>query len=161
MVITQELLDELTAQAKVSPRLRMNYDLRNSEADQSQRMLNAIEPGSPLPIHRHMKSTETFVSLRDQLINSVFTPQKYSPVFQGASHVSLADRNVDGSYRSTGRQLYNLNASVGEFVIELLYQPVGPMNIAEDIIARLKFFIEKRRLFLFHGFWWYYDGVCV
>lgn len=50
MKITQALLDKLTAEAKVSPRLRMNYDLRNSSADQSQRMLNAIEPGSVLPI---------------------------------------------------------------------------------------------------------------
>ena len=64
MKITQALLDELTAKAKVNPRLRMNYDLRNSEADQSQRMLNAIEPGSPLPIHRHQKTSETVVCLR-------------------------------------------------------------------------------------------------
>ena len=48
MKITQALLDDLTAQAKASPRLRMNYDLRNSALDGSQRMLNAIEPGSPM-----------------------------------------------------------------------------------------------------------------
>jgi cupin fold WbuC family metalloprotein len=59
MKISHELLDSLTAQAKESPRLRMNYDLRNSDKDQSQRMLNAIEPGSPLPIHRHRKTSET------------------------------------------------------------------------------------------------------
>ena len=45
----------------------MNLDLRNSDADQSQRMLNAIEPGSPLPIHRHTKSSETVVCLRGHL----------------------------------------------------------------------------------------------
>lgn len=67
MKITQALLDDLTAQAKASPRLRMNYDLRNSAADGSQRMLNAIEPGSPLPIHRHTKSSETVVCLRGRL----------------------------------------------------------------------------------------------
>lgn len=67
MKITQAILDDLTAQAKASPRLRMNYDLRNSSADGSQRMLNAIEPGSPLPIHRHMKSSETVVCLRGRL----------------------------------------------------------------------------------------------
>lgn len=67
MKIDQKLLDSLTAQAKASPRLRMNYDLRNSEADQSQRMLNAIEPGSPLPIHRHRKTSETVVVLRGHL----------------------------------------------------------------------------------------------
>ena len=67
MVIDSKLLDDLTAQAKTSPRLRMNYDLRNSAVDGSQRMLNAIEPGSPLPIHRHPKSSETVVCLRGRL----------------------------------------------------------------------------------------------
>lgn len=67
MKITQALMDELTAQAKASPRLRMNKDLRNSPEDNSQRMLNAIEPGSPLPIHRHMKSSETVICLRGHL----------------------------------------------------------------------------------------------
>ena len=68
MKITQTILDELTAAAKASPRLRMNLDLRNSPADQSQRMLNAIEPGSPMPIHRHMKSSETVVCLRGHFV---------------------------------------------------------------------------------------------
>lgn len=68
MNITQALLDSLTEKAKASPRLRANYDLRNSENDQSQRMLNAIEPGSPIPIHRHQKSSETVVCLRGKLI---------------------------------------------------------------------------------------------
>lgn len=67
MKITQELLDNLTAEAKASPRLRMNLDLRNSAKDGSQRMLNAIEPGSPLPVHRHMQSSETVVCLRGHL----------------------------------------------------------------------------------------------
>lgn len=67
MKITKELLDELTAQAKASPRLRMNRDLRNSPEDKSQRMLNALEPGTLLPIHRHRKSSETVVCLRGHL----------------------------------------------------------------------------------------------
>ena len=64
MIIDQSILDDLTAQAKASPRLRMNMDLRNSPEDQSQRMLNAIEPGTILPIHRHRTSSETVVCLR-------------------------------------------------------------------------------------------------
>ena len=66
--ITQGLMDDLTAKAKASPRLRMNLDLRNSDQDGSQRMLNAIEPGSPLPIHRHRKTSETVVCLRGRLV---------------------------------------------------------------------------------------------
>lgn len=68
MKITQALLDTLTEQAKASPRLRMNMDLRNSPEDKSQRMLNAIEPGSPLPIHRHQRTSETVVCLRGRLV---------------------------------------------------------------------------------------------
>lgn len=68
MKITQALLDELTAKAKANPRLRMNFDLRNGESDQSQRMLNAIEPGSVVPIHRHQKTSETVVCLRGKLV---------------------------------------------------------------------------------------------
>lgn len=66
--ITQALMDRLTEQAKASPRLRMNMDLRNSADDKSQRMLNAIEPGSPMPIHRHQKTSETVVCLRGRLV---------------------------------------------------------------------------------------------
>ena len=61
MKIDKKILDSLTVQAKASPRLRMNLDLRNSDADGSQRMLNALEPGTPMPIDRHTKSSETVV----------------------------------------------------------------------------------------------------
>ena len=64
MIIDQQLLDNLSAQAKASPRLRMNYDLRNSSEDNSQRMLNALEPGTVMPIHRHHQSSETVICLR-------------------------------------------------------------------------------------------------
>lgn len=72
MVITEAILDELTAQAKASPRLRMNFDLRNSSDDQSQRMLNAIEPGSDMPIHRHQHTSETVVCLRGCLVEEFY-----------------------------------------------------------------------------------------
>lgn len=64
MIITKEILDELTEKAKTSPRLRCNLDLRNSADDQSQRMLNALEPGTVMPIHRHKGSSETCVCVR-------------------------------------------------------------------------------------------------
>lgn len=72
MKITQTVLDDLTAKAKVSPRLRMNLDLRDSAEDTSQRMLNAIEPGSPLPIHRHQRTSETVVCLRGRLVEEFY-----------------------------------------------------------------------------------------
>ena len=70
--ISQAVLDNLTEQAKASPRLRMNLDLRNSAEDKSQRMLNAIEPGSPLPIHRHQMTSETVVCLRGRLVGEFY-----------------------------------------------------------------------------------------
>ena len=70
--ITQAILDCLTAKAKASSRLRMNLDLRDSEDDQSQRMLNAIEPDSVVPIHRHQKSSETVVCLRGRVVEEYY-----------------------------------------------------------------------------------------
>lgn len=64
MVIDKDLLDDLTSKAKASPRLRTSYDLRNTPEDNSQRMLNAIEPGTVMPIHRHMGSSETCLCVR-------------------------------------------------------------------------------------------------
>lgn len=72
MKIDKALLDSLTEQAKTSERLRMNMDLRNSPADTSQRMLNAIEPGSEVPIHRHCTTSETVVVLRGRLIEEFY-----------------------------------------------------------------------------------------
>lgn len=72
MKITQAILDNLTEQAKASSRLRMNFDLRDSAEDTSQRMLNAIEPGSPLPIHRHKHTSETVVCLRGRLVEEFY-----------------------------------------------------------------------------------------
>ena len=64
MVITKGILDELTAKAKENPRLRCNLDMRNSADDQSQRMLNALEPGTVMPIHRHKGTSETCICIR-------------------------------------------------------------------------------------------------
>lgn len=64
MVIDRRILDALTTKAKTSDRLRANLDMRNSADDKSQRMLNALEPGTVMPIHRHRGSSETVVILR-------------------------------------------------------------------------------------------------
>ena len=67
MIIDKQILDELSAQAKANPRLRQAMDLRNSPEDLSQRMLNALEPGTVMPIHRHHASSETVVVLRGEI----------------------------------------------------------------------------------------------
>lgn len=72
MIIDQKLLDEITAHAKVNPRLRQAYDLRTSTEDGSQRMLNALEPGTIMPIHRHRNTSETMVMVRGKLIERFY-----------------------------------------------------------------------------------------
>lgn len=64
MRIGKDLLDSVSEKARVSSRLRMNYDMRNSTEDCSQRMLNALEPGTELPIHRHRATSEVCIVLR-------------------------------------------------------------------------------------------------
>ena len=64
MTITTSLLEELSLKAKESLRLRFPFDLRNTSEDKSQRMLNALEPGTVMPIHRHKGSSETCICIR-------------------------------------------------------------------------------------------------
>ena len=72
MVITKQLLDEVSSQAKASPRLRMNYNFHHSLDELCHRMLNAIEPGSEIPIHRHPDKDETFVILRGKVRSTTY-----------------------------------------------------------------------------------------
>ena len=94
MIIDKKLLDSLSAQAKANPRLRQSYDLRTTADDNSQRMLNALEPGTIMPIHRHRNSSETVVIIRGSLVEYLYDdegnviqevvmkPQSECPVIQ-------------------------------------------------------------------------------
>ena len=72
MEINKELLDNLFEQAKENPRLRQNLDLRTSSADNSQRMLNALLPGTVVPIHRHEETTESVICLCGKLDKVIY-----------------------------------------------------------------------------------------
>ena len=129
MKITQELLDSLTAQAKASPRLRMNRDLRNSEADQSQRMLNAIEPGSPMPIHRHQKTSETIVILRGRLVEEYYDELERicTDAIEIAPGGSVVALNIPAGQWHTLRALES-----GTVILEMkngAYEPIGEEDI--------------------------------
>lgn len=67
MIIDKELLDKVCEQAKVSPRLRMNYNFHQSLDEKCHRFLNAVEPGTEVPIHKHPTKDETFVILRGKV----------------------------------------------------------------------------------------------
>ena len=72
MIIDNTLLDSLLEQAKSSPRLRQNFDLRTSTEDTSQRMLNALQPDTVVPIHRHEDTSETVVCLCGRLEEIIY-----------------------------------------------------------------------------------------
>ena len=131
MVISKMTLDELSAKAKASPRLRMNYDLRNSEGDSSQRMLNAIEPGSLLPIHRHQKTSETVVCLRGRLVEEYYDELERicTDRIELSPNGPVVAVNIPVGQWHTVRALES-----GTVILEMKdgkYEPIGP----EDILA--------------------------
>ena len=101
-IFNQAFLNELLAKAEESPRLRMNYDLRTSSADTSQRMLNALLPGTEVPIHRHESTSETVVCLCGRLEEMIY------------------EEMPDGTFQEVSRNL--LCPSEGKYGIQI---PVG------------------------------------
>ena len=93
--IDKLLIERLFEQAKESPRLRMNYDLRTSSADTSQRMLNALLPGTEVPIHRHESTSETVVCLSGRLEEMIYE-KKEDGTFQEVSRHLLCP--AEGCY---------------------------------------------------------------
>lgn len=70
--INGKLIEELLGQAATNSRLRMNYDLRTSAEDGGQRMLNALMPGTSVPIHRHPNSNENVLLLSGKLDEVIY-----------------------------------------------------------------------------------------
>ena len=100
MNIDKQLLDNLTDQAKSSQRLRMNFDLRDALDDNSQRMLNALEPGTIIPIHRHGTTSDTVVIIRGKVVQ----------------HFYDDEGNVtDSIYMQPGGPTYAMNVPVGQW----------------------------------------------
>ena len=131
MNITQAVLDKLTEQAKASPRLRMNLDLRNSAEDKSQRMLNAIEPGSPLPIHRHQKTSETVVCIRGRLVEEYYDELERicTEAIELSPNGPVVAVNIPAGQWHTVRALES-----GTVIMEVKdgpYEPIGPEDILE------------------------------
>ena len=149
MKIDNTLLDELTAQAQASPRLRMNMDLRNSAADTSQRMLNAIEPGTVVPIHRHRKTSETVVVLRGRVVEEYYDDAGVlaESFVLGDCHVADAPRNDVNrdAPRNDVPMVYALNIPAGQWhtlralesgtvILEMkdgAYEPIGVGDVME------------------------------
>lgn len=131
MVIDKELLDALTEEAKRSPRLRMNYDLRTSSEDTSQRMLNAIEPGSVVPIHRHQKTSETVVVLRGRVLEEYYDELERMclATYEVAAGGPICALNIPAGTWHTLRSIES-----GTVILEMkdgAYEPIKPEDILE------------------------------
>lgn len=129
--ITQAILDDLTVQAKSSPRLRMNLDLRDSTEDQSQRMLNAIEPGSEVPVHRHQKTSETVVCLRGRLVEEFYDDLERicTEAIELSPNGPVVVLNIPAGQWHTVRALES-----GTVILEVKdgpYEPLSPKDILE------------------------------
>ncbi len=129
MIIDQQVLDELTTRAKESPRLRMNLDLRNSSADRSQRMLNAIEPGTVLPIHRHRTTSETVVCLRGHFVEYFYD--------DSGAQTAAIDMTPGGTLINIpAGQWHNLESlESGTVLLEVkdgAYEPIGEEDILTE-----------------------------
>ena len=128
MNIDKTLLDNLSFQAKASPRLRMNLDLRDSAEDQSQRMLNALEPGTGLPIHRHRKTSETVAILRGRAVQYLYDDEGN----ETDAVLLEAGGEVPAMQVEMG-QWHRLEAlESGTVIVEFkngAYEPIGPEDI--------------------------------
>ena len=129
MIIDQKIMDSLSQQAKESPRLRQALDLRTTPEDQSQRILNAVEPGTILPIHRHRGSTETIIVLRGKVVQHY-----YNDAGEKIASYELAPNSVQVGMSVPVGQWHALESlEEGSVIFESkdgAYQPLS----AEDIL---------------------------
>ena len=130
MEINKSLLDNLLEQAAASPRLRMNYDLRTSLEDGSQRMLNAMLPGTVLPIHRHTKTTEVLVLLRGRM-EEIFYEE--NPLRETSRVLLEAGGDVQGLSIPVG-QWHGINVLEPTVILECkdgAYEPLAQEDMIE------------------------------
>lgn len=130
MVIDKELLDELTSQAKQNPRLRQAYDLRNSIDDKSQRMLNALEPGTVLPIHRHRTTSEVTSVIRGRVRHNMYDDKG------NLAETFIASADGFPNFYVTPMGMWHNTECLesGTVIFEAKDGPYAPLN-AEDMMS--------------------------
>ena len=133
MILDQIILDTLSQQAKENPRLRQAFDLRTTPNDSSQRILNAVEPGTILPIHRHRGSTETIIVLRGKVVQHY-----YNDAGENTASYELAPNSAQVGMSVPVGQWHALESlAEGSVIFECkdgAYQPLS----AEDILEVAK-----------------------
>ncbi|MEA4918570.1 WbuC family cupin fold metalloprotein [Proteiniphilum sp.] len=129
MLINEQLLDEVTAKAKTSERLRMNFNLHDSLDAKAQRLLNALEPGTVLPIHRHRNTAETYIVLRGS-IRILFYNEKKELI----KEFTIDPKNNEYGIHIPIGQWHTLEAlESGTMIFEVKDGPYTPFS-KEDIL---------------------------
>lgn len=109
--IDKQLIRDLYDKAVVNPRLRQNMDLRNSDEDNSQRMLNALMPGTVVPIHRHPMSNESVICLSGKLVEIIYEEDDIAKDFP----MGMDAQDVPSGKRFKESARYMLDPSLGNF----------------------------------------------
>ena len=109
--INKELMEELLTKAETNERKRMNFDLRTTPDDNSQRMLNALMPGTVVPIHRHPMSNETVICLSGKLVEVIYEEDDFTKDFP----MGMDAQDVPSGRRFKESARYMLDPSVGNF----------------------------------------------
>ena len=120
MEFDKDFLGKLFEQATMNPRLRQSFDLRTSSADNSQRMLNALLPGTVVPIHRHPNSTENVLLLCGKLVEVIY--EEVNPLLSPLKKedTSTFDRDMDAMDVTNGKRYreverIHLDPTVGNY----------------------------------------------
>ena len=131
MLIDDKLLDEVAAKAKASERLRMNYNLHETLDAKAQRLLNALEPGTVLPIHRHPHTAETYMLLRGR-IDVMF----YDDTRREIQRFELDPRRGNYGVQIPKGQWHTLEVHESSVIFEVKDGPYTPLAPEDDTVSK-------------------------
>ena len=129
MLINKDLLNKVSSEAKANKRLRMNYNFHDSLNAPSQRLLNALEPGTKIPIHRHQNTSETYIILRGKIKLTFYDTDR-----KEIESVILGSDTENIGYNIPKGQWHSLDVlSLETVIFEAKDGPYKPLD-KEDII---------------------------
>lgn len=130
MLLNHQLLEEITEQARQNPRLRMNYNLHDSLDAKAQRLFNAMEPGTVLPVHRHRNTSETYILIRGAIRVLLYDDNKTL-----ISSYEISDKNDNFGFHIPKGQWHTLKVlESGTVIFEVKEGPYAPLS-DEDILV--------------------------
>ncbi len=130
MLLNHQLLEEITEQARQNPRLRMNYNLHDSLDAKAQRLFNAMEPGTVLPVHRHRNTSETYILIRGAIRVLLYDDNKTL-----INSYEISDKNDNFGFHIPKGQWHTLEVlKSGTVIFEVKEGPYAPLS-DEDILV--------------------------